>query len=58
LRRVKKIALMSVLIATFWIPMWYAGKSNPKRTLPKMQKSFVIFCVIYVLTVVYVLPYL
>ena len=52
----QKLVLMSVLIATFAIPMIYAGKGKPRRTLPKMQKAFAIFCVLYVLAIVYVMP--
>ena len=54
----RKLLLMSVLIATFAIPMVYAGRSKPRRTLPKMQKAFAVFCLVYVLAIVYVMPYL
>jgi len=53
---VQKLALMSVLIATFWIPMAYAAKPNPKRALRRLHTGWAIFCVLYVLNLLYLVP--
>jgi len=52
---VQKLVLMSVLIATFWIPLAYGATPDIRRSLRKMRKRFAIFCVIYVLMIVYVM---
>jgi hypothetical protein len=55
-RRVQKLVLMSVLIATFWVPMAYASSPNIRRSVRKMRKTFAIFCVSYVIGIVYIMP--
>ena len=53
----RKLVLMSVLIATFAIPMSaWAKKLDPRRTTRLVQKRLVWFCVIYVIVVLYVAP--
>jgi hypothetical protein len=52
---VHKLVLMSVLIATFVIPVTYATRPNPKRSLRRMQRSWAIFCFIYVVMIGYVM---
>ena len=55
-RRVQKLVLMSVLIATFWVPMAYANSPSIRRSVRKMRKTFAIFCVSYVIGIVYIMP--
>lgn len=53
----KKLILMSVLIATLAIPFVLSAKPiQPRKALKLVEKSFIVFCVIYVLAVCYVLP--
>ena len=53
----KKLILMSILIATFAIPFVYAGRPLPaRRAVKTIQKRFVVFCVFYVIAVCYVMP--
>jgi hypothetical protein len=48
---------MSIMIATFAIPMIYAARPlEPRPTIRVLQKKIVWFCVIYVLAVCYVVP--
>lgn len=54
--RVQKLVLMSVLIATFWVPMAYANSPSIRRSVRKMRKTFAIFCVSYVIGIVYIMP--
>ena len=49
----QKLILMSIMIMTFSLPIWYSRTSDPQRTLPKMQRAFAVFCGIYVFAVVY-----
>jgi len=54
---VKKLILMSIMIATLALPMIYAARPLPPRpTIRVLQKKLVWFCVFYVLAVVYVWP--
>jgi Kef-type K+ transport system membrane component KefB len=53
---VQKLVLMSVLIATFWVPMAYANSPSIRRSVRKMRKTFAIFCVSYVIGIVYIMP--
>jgi hypothetical protein len=56
-RRVKKLILMSILIATFAIPFVFSARQlEPRRAVRIVQKRFVWFCVFYVLAVCYVMP--
>jgi hypothetical protein len=52
----RKLILMSVLVATFWIPIAAAREENPLRALRKMKKRWYIFCAIYVISILYVIP--
>jgi hypothetical protein len=52
----KKIVLMSILVAIFWIPVTAARDSQPYRGLRNVRKRFAVFCVAYVITVLYVMP--
>ena len=53
----KKIALMSVLIATLWIPLAVAARTHNARVgARKVQKHFFIFFAIYVVALLYILP--
>lgn len=53
----KKLVLMSVLIATFWIPFATAARSSDvRRGVRLVQKRFFWFCVAYVISVLYVMP--
>jgi hypothetical protein len=52
----RKLILMSILIATFWIPIAAAREDNPFRALRRVRKRFAVFCVIYVLSILYLLP--
>jgi len=54
---VKKLILMSIMIATFALPMIYAARPvEPRPTIRLLQRKLVWFCVIYVLAVCYVVP--
>ena len=53
----KKLTLMSVLIATFALPMIIASRNVDPRRVPRiLQKRFLTFCVIYVIMVLYIAP--
>ena len=53
----KKLILMSILIATFAFPFVYSAQPlQPKNAVKLMQKRFVVFCVVYVIAVCYVIP--
>ena len=53
----RKLILMSVLIATFWIPFATAASSpDLRRGIRLVQKRFFWFCVAYVIAVLYVIP--
>jgi hypothetical protein len=52
----KKLILMSVLIATFWIPLALATHADPKRALRLVQKRFLIYLFVWAMLVVYILP--
>lgn len=47
---------MSVLIATFWIPMALARGQNPLKDLKRSRKRFAVFCILWVLGNLYVVP--
>jgi hypothetical protein len=54
---VKKLILMSIMIATLALPMFYAARPlAPPLTVRMLQRKLVWFCVFYVLAVLYVLP--
>ena len=53
----KKLLIMSILFGTFWIPLMLAareGRLGPSVKL--LQKRYLVFCVIYVITVLYIVP--
>ncbi|HEX6273620.1 MAG TPA: hypothetical protein VFZ53_11275 [Polyangiaceae bacterium] len=52
----KRFLIMSVLFATFWIPLALARKEGSLRALRSVQKRFLVFCAVYVVTILYVLP--
>ena len=52
----KKFIIMSLLFATFWIPLALAHKQGSPRSLRIVQKRFLYFCAVYVVTILYVLP--
>jgi hypothetical protein len=52
----RKALIMSILVATFWIPLAAASKSSLQSGIPLVRKRFTIFCVIYVLTILYIVP--
>ena len=53
----KKLILMSILIATFAIPFIYSAKAlQPSKAIKLVEKRFLVFCVIYVIAICYVLP--
>ena len=47
---------MSVLIATLWLPLVLARHPDLAKAYKLLQKRFLIFCVIYVIAVLYVMP--
>jgi len=54
---VKKLALMSVLIATIWIPVAVAARTTDARIGAKrVQWQFFAFFAIYVVVILWVLP--
>ena len=53
----KKFIIMSILFAPFWIPLVAATRSQDVRqALKQVQKRFVVFCIVYVVTILYILP--
>jgi hypothetical protein len=53
---VQKLVLMSMLIATLWIPIVLARRADARRGVKLMQKRFFAFIAVWVLAVLYVLP--
>ena len=52
-----KLILMSVMIATLALPIFYAAKPiEPRPAIRLLQKKTLWFCFFYVLAVCYVLP--
>jgi hypothetical protein len=47
---------MSILLGTFWIPVVASRDFDLRGSVRLVQKRFLIFCVVYVLAVVYVMP--
>lgn len=53
----KKLILMSILIATFAFPFFYSGRPlQPRKAVKLIEKRFLVFCVLYVLACCYVIP--
>ena len=53
----KKLIMMSMMIATFAIPFVYSARPLPPRQAVKLvQKRWVVFCVVYVLALCYIVP--
>jgi hypothetical protein len=52
----RKALVMSILIGIFWIPLAAARKSTVSAGIPLVRKRFAIFCIIYVLTILYIVP--
>jgi hypothetical protein len=53
----QKLILMSLLIGTFWIPIAAAKKHlKGRRGVVVVRKRTAVFCVCYVIAVLYVLP--
>jgi hypothetical protein len=53
----KKFVLMSVLIATIWIPLAIAARSPDAREgMRRTQKQFLIFFAIWTVMVLYIVP--
>jgi hypothetical protein len=51
-----KAILMSVLVATIWIPMMLATSPQPRRAVRLVQKRFLYFLIGWAIAVVYVVP--
>ncbi|MGA7124316.1 MAG: hypothetical protein WBY94_29715 [Polyangiaceae bacterium] len=51
-----KALSLSILIAMFWIPIFYAGEPRQKRGLRKVVTRFAVYCAIYVVLILYVAP--
>ena len=52
----RKLLVLSILIATFWIPIAAAKEPNPFKGLRKVRKQLAWYCAFYVIAVVYILP--
>ena len=52
----QKLILMSMLIATLWIPIVAARRPDARRGVKLVQKRFLIFCVIWTFAVLYIMP--
>jgi hypothetical protein len=52
----KKLILMSVLIATIWLPVAAARNHNGRAGIRVVQKRWLGFCVAYVLALLYIVP--
>jgi hypothetical protein len=53
---VKKVLLISILLATIAIPTWAANEANPRLALKKALLYSVIFNVFYWLLLLFVYP--
>jgi hypothetical protein len=51
-----KAILMSVLVATLYIPMRLAMSQQPRRAVRQVQKRFLYFIIGWAIAVVYVVP--
>jgi hypothetical protein len=51
-----KVLSMSILAAMFWIPLYCARDVRPRRGLRRAVRWFSIYCAIYVLLILYVVP--
>jgi hypothetical protein len=47
---------MSLLVATFWIPIALAKLPSIDASVRALQRRFAIYCVLYVLAVTYLIP--
>ena len=52
----RKLLVMSIMLGTFWIPIAAARHPSVRKGLEIVKKRFYLFCVIYVLTILYVVP--
>jgi hypothetical protein len=53
---VRKFILMSVLLATFYIPLAMAHQADLQKGIRVLRKRFLWYCIAYVIAVVYVIP--
>jgi hypothetical protein len=53
---VAKLILMSMLIASLWIPLVVAMKPDARRGMKLARKRFFVFLAVWVLAVLYVVP--
>lgn len=51
-----KAILMSILVATLWIPMQLAASEDPRRAVRLAQKRFLYYVIGWTIAVVYVIP--
>lgn len=53
----RKLIVMSLVVAIFWIPLFIARTKEPlPEAVRHAQKRFAIFCAVYVLLILYVVP--
>ena len=52
----RKLLLMGLLIATFWIPIAAARNPNPREGLRKVRKWWAWFCAAWIFAILYIIP--
>lgn len=52
----QKALLMSVLLANVVIPLWTATNPSPRKGLRRMVFCMALFNMVYVFSIIYVLP--
>jgi hypothetical protein len=53
---VRKFLVMSIMLGTFVIPIMAARQADVRKGLAWTKKRFALFCVVYVVTILYVVP--
>ena len=52
----KKVILMSIVFVPIWMAVTAARQPQPRRALRGMLKRFFVYCAVYVVTILYILP--
>ncbi|HLK39699.1 MAG TPA: hypothetical protein VKU41_23245 [Polyangiaceae bacterium] len=42
-----KLIILSIVLVSVALPIWYSGRPNPRRTLRRVQWSMVLFIVVW-----------
>lgn len=52
----RRLILMSIMLATFVIPILAARHENARLGLKLVKKRFYVFMIVYVITILYIWP--